>query len=109
MVTNPLNFAIGAPSAQADGVTAVEIHVGTTAGGPYTAHTYPLTAAEVSAGLAAGGNFSGTLVSVGEALGPGTYFGVSVVKNATGVSGNSPEASFQVQAAPSPPVSFTVA
>jgi len=106
-VLNPTTFTITDTTAQSNGVTGLNINVGTVAGGPYTAHSYPLTAAEVSAGLPTG-TFTGSLASIGEALGPGTYFAVSTATNASGTSGNSPEVNFQVQTAPVAPSAFTV-
>jgi len=101
-VVNPKNFDIVDAVAAAQSVTGLTLLVGTASGGPYP-NAFPLTAAEVSAGLAAG-NFSGTLQSIGEALGPGTYFAVATATNLGGTSGSSPEASFQV---PSPPTAPT--
>lgn len=100
-VLNPTTATITDPTAAADGVTGIAIHVGTATGGPYPT-VFQLTAAEVSAGLASG-NFTATLASIGDNLGSGTYFAVATATNATGVSGNSPEASFQVQKVPSAP------
>lgn len=107
-VLNPVNFNIVDTVASAQGVTSITINVGVATGGPYTTASFKLTAAEISAGLAAG-TFTGTLASVGDALPAGNYFAVCTATNATGTSGNSPEAAFTVQAAPSPPTGFTLA
>ena len=106
-VLNPTNFTVSDPVASAENVTGVTILVGTVSGGPYT-HSYPLTAAEISAGLASG-SFTGTLASIGETLPRGTYFAVAKATNAVGASGNSPEVTFQVETAPSAPVSLVLA
>lgn len=104
---NPASFTITDAVASAQSVTGVTINVGTATGGPYT-HSYPLTAAEVTAGLTAG-SFTGTLASIGEALGAGTYYAVATATNAAGTSGNSPEVEFIVLAVPTPPTAFSVA
>lgn len=103
-VLNPTGFTITDTAAQAQNVTAITIMVGTASGGPYT-HSYPITGAELSAGLASG-TFTGTLASIGETLGAGTYFAVCTATNAAGTSGVSPEASFQVLSVPSAPTNL---
>jgi hypothetical protein len=100
-VLNPTQFTITDPTAQAQGIIGITLLVGTATGGPYP-HSYPLTAAEVSAGLASG-SFTGTLASVGETLGAGTYYAVATATNAAGTSGVSPEASFQALSVPTAP------
>jgi hypothetical protein len=106
-VLNPTTFTITDATAKADGVTAITVHVGTTTGGPYPT-AFPITSGELSAGMASG-NFTGTLASIGDSLGAGTYFAVATATNPTGVSGNSPEVTFQVLALPQAPTVFSVA
>ena len=108
VVLNPTTFNITDTLASVQSITGLKILVGTVSGGPYTAGTFNLTAAEVSAGLASG-NFTGTLASIGENLGPGTYFAVAEAVNTAGTSANSPEVSIQVLAAPTAPTVFIVA
>jgi hypothetical protein len=104
---NPTTFTITDANAKAEGVTAVTILVGGTTGGPYP-NSFPITAAELTAGLPTG-NFTGTLASIGETLGAGTYFAVATATNATGVSAHSPEVTFQILALPSAPTAFSLA
>jgi hypothetical protein len=108
VVVNPAGFTIDDSVAQAQGVTSVQITVGTTSGGPYTTATWTLTAAQVAAGLA-GGVFSGTLASIGDTLGAGTYYAVATVTNAAGTSGPSPQVEFQVVTVPTAPSAFSLA
>lgn len=104
-VVNPKNVDVLDAVAAADGVTGITLLVGTVSGGPYP-NAFPLTAAEVAAGLSAG-NFAATLASIGETLGPGTYFAVATATNLGGTSGFSPEASFQVVAPPHAPTGLS--
>lgn len=106
-VINPTGFTITDATAQANGVTGLTINVGTVSGGPYP-HSYQVTAAELAAGLASG-TFTGTLASIGETLGAGTYFAVATATNAAGVSAPSPEASFQVLPVPVAPTALSFA
>lgn len=104
-VVNPKSFDIIDAAAQSEGVTAITLMVGTVSGGPYP-NVYPITGAELAAGLSSG-NFQGTLASIGETLGPGTYFAVATATNAGGTSGFSPEATFQVVAPPTAPTGLS--
>jgi len=103
---NPNTIQIGDPSAASQGVTSFKLMVGTVSGGPYT---FSSAVIPVSAFTLTNGVYSCAFsaASFAPALSPfTTYFAVSEATNATGTSGGSPEASFQIEAAPSAPVSL---
>lgn len=101
VIHNPLTFTIIDPAVTTDTVTAFRVLFGQAAGGPY-----PLASADeaiTALTTNADGSLTGTLVSLNEALAPGTWFAVAEAKNAGGYSANSPEASFIIDP-PAPPV-----
>ena len=109
VVVNPKGFQITDAAAAAQGVTSFNVLVGTATGGPYTASSASVA---LSALTLASGVYSGTWseLTYSPALAPFTiYFAVAEAVNAEGVSGNSPEATFQIETAPSAPTAFTVA
>lgn len=106
---NPKGFQITDAAAASQGVTSFTVSVGTATGGPYTASSasVALSALTLSSGV-----YSGTWgqLAFSPALSPFvTYFAVVDAVNAIGGSGNSPEASFSIEVAPSAPTSFTIA
>lgn len=109
LVLNPKTFTITDANVAAQEVTSFTVLVGTTTGGPYTTSTAsaPLATLTVSGSTYAAAY---TSLTFSPALSEGvTYFAVVEAVNAAGVSGNSPEVSFSLLAAPSAPTAFTVA
>lgn len=110
MVTNPVTVEITDASVVAQGVTDFKILVGTTTGGPYTTSSATVNVSAMT--LGANGMYSCpfSALAFSPALNPFTaYFSVVEAQNAQGVSGNSPEASFQTATAPSAPTGFVLA
>jgi hypothetical protein len=109
VVVNPKSFSIGDAAAVSQGVTGFNVLVGTASGGPYTVSSASVALSALSNGS---GTFTGnwTLLSFSPALANfTTYYSVAEAVNAQGASGNSPEVSFSLAAAPSAPTSFTLA
>lgn len=104
---NPTNMTIGDTNAAINGVTAFKVLLGTTSGGPYTG---PSATVPISEMTVSGTSYEVAMSKItwSPPLVPGTiYFGVCQEENAGGVSGNSPEASFQVVPAATPPQSLS--
>lgn len=103
---NPTTITVTDASASAQQVTSFKILVGTVSGGPYSASAATIPTSSFSA---SGSNlvcpFSAATFS--PALNPDTtYFAVCEAVNAAGSSGNSPEASFFLEPAPSSPTAL---
>jgi hypothetical protein len=106
---NPTTLTVGDSSLVAQNVTSLKVLVGTTTGGPYTTSTGTVpNSALTDSAAGATGPFSAVTFSPALANFV-TYFAVCEVVNAQGNSGNSPEASFILQTAPSTPTSFSLA
>jgi hypothetical protein len=108
VVVNPKTVVVTDNNVAIEGDTAFVLKLGTVSGGPYTASsaTVPIAGLPV-----AGGAYSVSWGSItwAPALNPfTTYFMVAEAQNAQGVSGNSPEASFSLAAAPLPPIGLAI-
>lgn len=104
---NPTTMTIGDVDAATNGVTAFKVLLGTTSGGPYAGPTATVPVADMTV---SGSSYAVAMSKIAwsPALVPGTiYYGVCQEENAGGVSGNSPEASFQVVPAATPPQSLS--
>lgn len=101
---NPNTVSITDPNITLENVTSFKVLVGTISGGPYTFSSAAVPVSSLTAG--ANGLESGPFSSL--VFSPPlksftTYFAVAEAVNAIGVSGNSPEASFLLETAPSAP------
>jgi hypothetical protein len=106
---NPQSFTVTDANAAAEAVTTFSVLVGTTPGGPYATSkaTIPLNTM-TNAGGAYTAPFSA--LTFNPALSQfTTYYAVSQAVNAQGSSGNSPEASFQIEALPTAPTALSFA
>jgi hypothetical protein len=100
---NPSTISINDPVAATQGVTSFKLLVGTASGGPYTTSSavIPVSAFTLNNGVY---SCAFSAASFSPALSPFTvYFAVSEATSASGTSGGSPEASFQLETAPSAP------
>ena len=104
---NPTTMRVGDPPAATEGVTAFKVSCGTASGGPYAAAvaTAPIGGIVPNNGVydvpMSQLTFSPPLIN------NTVYFAVCQAEGAGGVvSGNSPEASFQISPPPSAPVSL---
>jgi hypothetical protein len=104
-VVNPTQFTITDASITAQGVTGFQIKFGQVSGGPYTL-TAQVPASDINASA---GTVTGTIASLNTTLAAGNWFAVSEAINAAGVSTNSPEAAFTIEAVPGAPTGFSVA
>ena len=108
-LVNPKSLSITDTAAAAETVTSFNVLVGTASGGPYTTSSASVA---LSALTDVSGVYSGawSLLSFSPALSHNvTYFAVCQADNAGGASGNSPEVSFSLVAAPSAPTAFGLA
>jgi hypothetical protein len=108
-VLNPNTITITDAKVITDAITSFVVKAATVSGGPYTASqvSLPLSSLTVNAGVATGPLPPAALWT--PPLSNGTYFIVAEAVNAAGVSGNSPEATFQELALPSAPTALSVA
>jgi uncharacterized membrane protein len=108
VVVNPKSFSVGDANVAAEGVTSFKMLVGTATGGPYTVSSASVPVSSLTLnGSVYTGNWS--LLNFSPALSPFvTYFAVAEAVNAEGASGNSPEASFSLETAPSAPTSLAL-
>ena len=109
-VVNPQSFTVTDTVVAAQGVTQFDLVVGTTSGGPYTASKATVLVSSLTAG--ANGTYVGVFsaLSFSPALSPfTTYFMVAEAQNSSGTSGGSPEASFQIETAPTAPTGLALA
>lgn len=103
---NPTTFTITDPNVTAEGVTSFDVDLGTKSGAYTLTASVPVSSVTVNA---TAGTYTGTISSLHESLAPGTWYCACRAVNAAGVSLESAETTFVIQAVPSAPTGFTVA
>jgi len=106
VIVNPTTLSITDTSAASQGVVDFKLLLGTTTGGPYNVSSATVN---VSAMTNNSGVYTCPFSSLtfSPALQSFTnYFAVAEAQNGQGVSGGSPEASFQIETAPSAPTAL---